>query len=354
MMKARRLIKSVREARNAAVLNLNFARGREFIPKGPGVLSIETSSYCNLNCCFCAYGKKQSARVSMSDGFFQNCVGQALDMGFRTFDLTPCTGDIFMDRHILNKLAFLDGNPRVKNFGFHTNFTIPKSKDIERLFAFDKLNYIVVSVYGSDLETFLAISRSTKNVYKRFVGNLETLLALVDKRKFDLHFSFHTGRKSLRGVDSEVTRLLGRFRQAGAGMKSAHLMYNNWGGYISQADVQGLPFHINGPGTVYKKGACVRLFTSVQVMATGIVNGCSCRDVDATLRLGDLNEKPLRDIISNRNPLYMALIDEQQRGEFRPVCQSCDFYASIYRNSSAYRKGGIELQDLQQFKAALG
>jgi hypothetical protein len=89
-------------------------------------------------------------------------------------------------------------------------------------------------------------------------------------------------------------------------------------------------------------------------MATRIVNRCSCRDVNATLRLGDLNDKPLRDIISNRNPAYMSLIEEQQRGEFRPVCQSCDLYASIYRNSSAYRKNGIELQSLEEFKTALG
>ncbi len=33
----------------------------------------------------------------MSDGFFQNCVLQALEPGYNQFDLTPCTGDIFMD-----------------------------------------------------------------------------------------------------------------------------------------------------------------------------------------------------------------------------------------------------------------
>jgi hypothetical protein len=96
------------------------------------------------------------------------------------------------------------------------------------------------------------------------------------------------------------------------------------------------------------------LFTSVQVMATGIVNGCACRDADATLRLGDLHQTPLRDIISNRNPAYMALIDEQERGEFRPICQSCDFYASIYRKSAAYKESGVELQSLDEFKESLG
>jgi hypothetical protein len=89
-------------------------------------------------------------------------------------------------------------------------------------------------------------------------------------------------------------------------------------------------------------------------MATGIVNGCACRDVDATLRLGDLNETPLRDVISSRNPRYMALIEQQQKGDFQPICRSCDMYASIYHKSSAYRRGGIELESIDEFKARIG
>jgi hypothetical protein len=62
----------------------------------------------------------------------------------------------------------------------------------------------------------------------------------------------------------------------------------------------------------------------------------------------------LREILSNRNSTYMSLIDEQQRGEFRPVCQSCDMYASIHHKSSGYRKNGVALEGLAEFKASLG
>ena len=47
------------------------------------------------------------------------------------------------------------------------------------------------------------------------------------------------------------------------------------------------------------------------------VNGSgdgACVDVDASLTIGDLNERPLRDILSSRNALYMGLIEEQQKG----------------------------------------
>lgn len=36
----------------------------------------------------------------MTDDFFIHCIGQALDMGYLHFNLTPCTGDAFMDRRL--------------------------------------------------------------------------------------------------------------------------------------------------------------------------------------------------------------------------------------------------------------
>ena len=88
-------------------------------------------------------------------------------------------------------------------------------------------------------------------------------------------------------------------------------------------------------------------------MADGIVNGCGVKDPEASLRIGDLNEKPLREIISTRNPAYMKLIEEQQNGKFRSVCQNCDYYKSVYHVRSIYRKGLVQTQSIAEFKARL-
>ena len=48
----------------------------------------------------------------MKDEFFSDCIAQALDMGYRHFDLTPCTGDVFMDRGLFNKLAHMENASR--------------------------------------------------------------------------------------------------------------------------------------------------------------------------------------------------------------------------------------------------
>jgi hypothetical protein len=115
-----------------------------------------------------------------------------------------------------------------------------------------------------------------------------------------------------------------------------------------------LPLTVVKTGSTPKNGACSLLFTSVQVRANQIVNGCACRDVEATLRIGDLKEKPLREIISAWNPAYMALIDGQQKGDFRPVCRSCDYYTSIYHQRSNYVRDRVKTESLSDFKMRLG
>src|ERR1700754_3900637 len=107
-MKSNSIAKTVRNLRNAVSININRARNVQFIPSRADALSIETSSVCNLDCIFCAYGKKQSPKVTMSNELFATSVTQAVELGYDNYDLTPCTGDVFMDRHIFQKFDFLD------------------------------------------------------------------------------------------------------------------------------------------------------------------------------------------------------------------------------------------------------
>jgi len=345
------IAKSARNLLSAVEIRVNRRLGREFIPPRD-MLLIETSSLCNLKCRFCAYEKKHSPRVSMKDEFFAGCVTQALDLGYRRFELTPCTGDVFMDRHLFNKLAFLDRNPTVQGYQFFTNFTIPKHADIERLIGLEKLERLTISVYGHDCASFVAMTKSTEKVYARLISNLETLDKALPRRRFALEIGFRTTRHLPRAAPSDLMKLLRRFERAGINVRPTGV-YNNWGGFISNADVEGLGIDVTSTERMYKNGACSLLLTTVQVMANGIVNGCGCRDVDATLRIGDLKVTPLREIMSARNPTYMGLIEEQQRGEFRPVCRGCDFYKSIYHVRAKDRRRGAKFQTLAEFKASL-
>lgn len=334
-------------------IGVNHALGRQFIQRDRTLFHIETSSACNLKCRFCAYTKKSTPTVGMSYDDFIAVVHQALDLGYRRFELTPCTGDVYMDRSFARKLAFLEQNDRVESYEFFTNLTIPKPETVAQLAALKKLKHLTVSVYGHDLPSFIAITEGTVKLYERLKANLEALLAVRQRASYELAIGLRSSRTRPKGEKSDLMQIVDRFREAGIEIWVAPGVYNNWGGFISQKDVEGLDMRINSTESAYKYGACEKLFNSVQVTATGVVNACACRDVDATLQIGNVKTEALADIVSPDNPRYMKIIEDQQRGEFAPICRSCDFYKSIYHHRSHYRRDGVETMSLDEFKQQL-
>jgi uncharacterized Fe-S cluster-containing radical SAM superfamily protein len=322
---------------------------REFIPVDLGAFNIETTSACNLKCRFCAYEKKKSPKVSMANDTFADVVEQAIRLGFDRFHLTPCTGDVFMDRHHFEKLVFLDEHPKVREYHFFSNLTIPTRDQLMRLMDLAKFKHLTISVYGHDEASFVAITKASPKIYRRFLANLETILEQLDRWPFRVSIGHRSSFDAMSNDASDLMELLGRFKKAGIAVNASHGMYNNWGGYITQEDVAGLDMHVTPDDETVKAGACVKLFDSVQVMATGVVNACSCRDVDATLAIGNVESKALAEIISAKNPEYRKIIDEQQTGKFRPVCASCDFYRSIYHQPKSYRRGNVPTQTVEQY-----
>jgi MoaA/NifB/PqqE/SkfB family radical SAM enzyme len=345
----------VRHGRNlvsAMEINANRLIGREMVPMRTDTLAIEPTSACNLKCRFCAYEKKESPKISMKNDRFADYIGQALALGYRRFHLTPNTGDIFMDRRIFDKLRFLEEHPGVEEYQFYTNFTILDADDIARLVKLKKLKFMTISVYGHDRESFVKIAKATNKVYQRLLTNLETLFPLLGQRAGVLSIAIRSTRDMPRTPESDLLKLLERYKAAGISVKPSQL-YHSWGGKITPDDLKGLAIDVMDSSKIYKNGACSLLFTGVQIMATGLVHGCACVDVDASLKIGDLNEQPLGEILSTRNPLYMALIEEQQRGLFRPVCRDCGFYKSIYHSRSEDRRESIPIRSIAEFKTVL-
>ena len=348
-MRLRVIEKKLKNIAVRAEIAVNRALGREFIPADLGPFNIETTGACNLKCRFCAYEKKGSPKVSMADDVFAGVVEQALDMGFDRFHLTPCTGDVFMDRHFFQKLQYLDAHPRVREYNFFTNLTIPTRDQLLRLLGLKKFDRLTISVYGHDEASFVAITKSSAKIYRRLLANLEALLQHLDRWPSRVSIGHRSSFEAVANDASDLMRLLHRFRQAGIPVHASHGVYNNWGGYITQEDVAGLDMRITPADDTVKAGPCVKLFDSVQVMATGVVNACACRDVDATLAIGDIASKPLAEIINAKNARYREIIDEQQAGKFRPVCASCDFYRSVYHQPSSYRRKKVATQTVEEY-----
>lgn len=349
-MIAHDLIVTIKHFRDFLEINRNLYFNHPFIQEPIDSLNIELCSICNLNCCFCAYGKKKTLRHIMSNNFFFDVIEQATDKGYTKFGLTPTTGDVFIDPGFLDKLLFLENHNRVREYSFFTNFILPNEEKIYRLLTLKKMKELIVSVYGHDEQSFKNLTRSNSVSYRRLIANLNYFKEHVYLAPYTIEIGWRTYSTLKTMGMSELAEIINTMKnQCGIRVRRSK-SYNNWGGIITQDDVQGLDVVLGDQCHVYKKGACSLLFNRLQVMANGIVNACACRDVNATLQIGDLNKEPLSHIVSSKNDRYMSIIENQQKGVYNDVCSNCDFYKSIYRHRSAFWGNKNYLSSVEEFK----
>jgi sulfatase maturation enzyme AslB (radical SAM superfamily) len=315
-------------------LNTHALLDRQFIPDPRNRIYIETSGVCNLQCRFCAYTKKELAKVVMPLEQFRAIVEQAVALGFSKIGLTPLTGEVFVDKTIIEKMQYLDAHPQIKSYHFYSNLVAPTAQKIEQLFKLKKLDFMHVSLYGHDRASFCALTRRPEKHYDRLVANLELLDRLYNNASpFQLRMNWRTTPDFSEGQNpsSELQTIVREIGRKNGIHADNMLLYNNWGGQITDADVNSVGLKVNDGSHIYKKGPCALLLYRVCILADGRVNACACRDVNGSLVIGDVTEQPLAEILSTANPLYMQLLEEQLADKFRDTCKTCDFYRSIHK-----------------------
>ena len=336
-------------------MKINKLINNEFIPNPREHLYIEVSNICNLRCRFCAYSKSlTNKKLIMSNEMFFSIINKAIKFGYDTFGLTPIVGEVFVDKNFIDKLKFLENHPNVRNYSFFTNFTLANEQIIDELIKTKKIKELFISLYGHDLDSFLNVTKSNKKTYIELIKNLNYLQKRSVNIKFKLSFGLRTIRsfKSLETCESDLCKVLREIIKITKSHIQILKSFNTWGGLISNDDVEGIDMFINDPSKFYKNGACSLIFYKNQVMVDGIVNACACRDINATLKIGDLNIQTFDEIYSIKNKDYVNLIKTQQRGKFNSICTYCDFYRSIYKNYIVYdnyKKNQMSLKNFYQY-----
>ena len=325
------------------IAKFNRFLGKSYIPSPRETIHIESTSYCNLNCVFCAYGKKSTPKINVSTEHFKKRVLQAISAGYKGIDLTPITGDVFMDKNFIEKLDFLENCDDLTYFSFYTNAVLLNEERVKKIFNYKKLKNIRLSIYGHDLDSFLKITKGNNNEYNRLIDNLKTLLnyeknyfnnrLLINfKSNYDFDINSYESNSKYKSVElAELTKKLAKKLDL---FLNKPYTLNNWGGLITNdpKELNGAELKITNI-KVKKEGACNLIFSDLQIMADGTVNACACRDVNATLKIGNINNQELKDIVSlKKNRVYKELIENQQKGKFNPICTTCDYYRSIYVN----------------------
>ena len=313
----------VTSGRQRALVRLNHALMNAGLSGAwPHTLYIEGTNICNARCAFCAYPQMQRPYATMPVDLFKKAVDQYLELGPGEIDLTPIVGDPFVDKFLFERLDWLAAHPKIKRFHFYTNAILMKPEQLPRLLAYGERFMLCCSFGGFDRETY----RTVMGVDK-FDEAVAHIRGVIDAKaqagsSIRLQISLRVPPGNARG---EFWDFLNKMSDLGMITIESVADFDNWGGAVTDEALRAAGLTPKPPPV--HTGPCRRLFTGPTVLSDGRVNACCCRDVEATLIIGDVNKESLSDIL--RGAPLKELVDRHERGDFPEICKTCTRYESV-------------------------
>lgn len=288
----------------------------------PKAVFIEVANICNARCVFCAYPDMERQKNTMSLPLFKKCIEECLAVGITEVDLTPIVGDPFVDSGIFDKLDYLSRAPGITRFHFYTNAILLSSAYADRLAAYDARFWIFCSFGGFDRETYRGIMGVDK--FEEATVNIRYLIErkLQTGSGIRICVSLRVPRGSERG---EFWEYLKDKQSRGAIEISSVEEFDNWGGRIPDSRLLAAGLVPKAPPN--HRGVCRRLLTGPVILADGRVNACCCRDVEATLIIGDVTRESLMDILAGQK--LRGILRRLEKGDFPEICEKCTKYQSL-------------------------
>lgn len=319
------------EAQTESVFPLDIPAAQRQRLSGPGdiprpvMLVCETVNRCTLDCVFCAYGEMQRPRETMSLPLFEKLLSDYADIGGGYLSLTPVVGEVFTDRHLLERIRLTRQQPAVQGVSITTNAVGLRQHDDAALAEIlAGLHRIHISIYGMDAEEHQAITR--KDTFATFLEGLRRIADLIDDRaKLWVNFRLFKAREP-----AEFETWL----QQHVGYQPRHfhtLEYAHWSG-TSQAATIALPQDAKWSMRPQVESFCIIPAIAAQVHANGNVSICHCDDYECepALSLGNLAEQSLRTLFASQKYRDFWRL----RGSHMPdFCRRCGFYQP-YREGS--------------------
>ncbi len=261
-------------------------------------------------------------KAAMPMDVFRGAVDQFAALGPGDVDLTPIVGDPFADKLLFERLDYLFGKPEVRRFHFYTNAILLGQDRAERLMKYGGRFSIFCSFGGFDRETYRRIMGVDKfeEAARAIRGLIEAKIRTGSSIRVQVNLRVPPGSEG-----GEFWSYLLRRREEGAITVDGVSRFDNWGGKIAPetltaAGLSPLPAPAH-------RGPCRRLLTGPTVLSDGRVNACCCRDVEATLIIGNLKRESLREILAGA--ALKNLIARHERGDFPEICRACTKYQSL-------------------------
>jgi len=294
-------------------------------PEFPDRLHIQTISYCNARCLFCAYPqvKDRLSHGIMRDDVYTRIIDEASQYPPKRIALL-LMNEPLLDRKLPERIAYAK-----KKLGDATEVTITSNgsiltpKVVDRLID-SGLDRIKISVEGLTKETYERVMgidfQRTMDGINRLI---ETQRAGTQKKPRLVLSMVNIGLN-----EKELRRYKSFWKKRG--VKATFVAFENKGGNV-QENEELHPFGL----TAFKR--CYRFNRCAYILYNGDLIPC-CADWTRSFVIGNVNEKPIKDIWHGEKINSLRSHFKNGNHDLLPaICQKCKrtkFAARSHRNLS--------------------
>ncbi len=259
-------------------------------------------------------------RKAMPLHLFKRVLDNYVSMGGGHLSLTPSVGDIFMDPHLLDRVALLEEykGRGINSLSVTTNAVLARkyrTQDLRRIVnLFDRFH---ISIYGRDEQEYATLTR--RNNFDNMIKSTSEIVRLTgDSGKIRIGFRL-LGNYTTGELSSWVLNHLGT-----AIPFQAINTYSNWGN-IAVPNTSGLQnmWHPIANNTTQ----CFIPLLAMQVFSSGHISFCACADYDADkeLSLGHILDADLLSLYNTDKVRQLWNFEHNM-----PIfCRHCTFHRSI-------------------------
>lgn len=264
---------------------------------------IETTNLCNASCVMCSYPMMKRKKGVMNEKLFRKIVIEAKELRIRRFTLSGI-GEPLIDLNFINRIVYIKSQIKNSKVSFFTNASLLNKEKANQLVK-SGIDEIIISFngYKNSYEKVMGLN------FNRAVNNIKYFLKIRPKN-LHVHLSCMYVNENARDI-KKINELWGKYVDL-----IAIKMPENWAG---GKKVQ-TPFSLPYPS---KKWPCKGLFDSFNINWDGEVVIC-CRDFNAQLVLGDINEQSIQEIWSGKKFQEIRLKHLEGKINEIPICRHCD------------------------------
>ncbi len=278
----------------------NSVRG----PRNAYRLVVEITNACNLECTFCARTTEMTRPiVHMKREMFEKLIlGNIPEL--ETVGLNGL-GEPFCHPHLFDYIRF--ARKHGVGVAISTNCTLLDEKR-SRMLLETKIDHVTLAIDGISPEEYESV---------RVGGKFQ---AVVENAKRFIRMKRATHSKTFVVVQciamTETRKHLQNVRDfwADAGPDALRIRQLTHTGNKREDNV-----YVNG------RGRCYWLWAEPMILSNGTVVPC-CQDVDAKLPLGNLDDKPLREILNGERMQELRQTHIAGKRSTIPLCENCNMY----------------------------